>query len=133
MLIYIFLLDVSCLIQITWFNLIKGEKYLNVIHTVYPGLHLPSYLQRPSISIDSNEKLIQNDGKQRFVSINRFERKKNIQLAIHAFAKMRSELATSNERQHIQLVIAGGYDPMNIENKEYLKELSLLTKKIRFK
>jgi len=50
-----------------------------------------------------------------FVSINRFERKKNIGLAIRAFARLQGEKA--------RLIIAGGYDSRVSENVEHYEEL----------
>lgn len=56
-----------------------------------------------------------------FLSINRFERSKNIELAIRAFAKLKRILPGKP-----RLVIAGGYDARVVENVEYLKELTKL-------
>lgn len=49
-----------------------------------------------------------------FLSINRYERKKNIGLAIRALGML---------RQDANLVVAGGYDVRLAENVEYLEEL----------
>lgn len=51
------------------------------------------------------------------LSINRFERKKNILLAIEAFAEARGQCP------NLKLAIAGGYDFRVNENVEYLQEL----------
>ena len=54
-----------------------------------------------------------------FVSINRYERKKNIELALdalHHFNASKNSISTA-------LVIAGGYDYSVVENAEYLTEL----------
>ncbi|BFI04881.1 alpha-1,3/alpha-1,6-mannosyltransferase [Marchantia polymorpha subsp. ruderalis] len=69
-----------------------------------------------------------------FLSINRFERKKNIGLAISSFAAVRRELATVRVDEKceiaasvdVRLVIAGGYDDRLAENREYLQELKTL-------
>ncbi|XP_076947891.1 uncharacterized protein LOC143619961 [Bidens hawaiensis] len=53
-----------------------------------------------------------------FLSINRFERKKNIDLAISAFAMLDSRDMT--------LTIAGGFDQRLRENVDYLEQLKLL-------
>ena len=53
-----------------------------------------------------------------FLSLNRFERKKNVGLSIRAFAKLGNIRA--------RLVIAGGYDNRVIENTEHFKELEKL-------
>lgn len=49
-----------------------------------------------------------------YLSINRYERKKNIELAIQAFAKASVE--------NTNLVVCGGYDPRIHENVQYLQE-----------
>jgi alpha-1,3/alpha-1,6-mannosyltransferase len=59
-----------------------------------------------------------------FFSLNRYERKKNINLAIHAFANLLSR----HDVKDLKLVIAGGYDPKVAENKEHLIELQNLAK-----
>jgi alpha-1,3/alpha-1,6-mannosyltransferase len=60
--------------------------------------------------------------KKLLLSINRFEGKKNLDLAIKAFAGLAPE-----ERTKAKLIIAGGYDPRNAENSQthqHLQELS---------
>ncbi|RNF16245.1 putative dolichyl-P-Man:GDP-Man1GlcNAc2-PP-dolichyl alpha-1,3-mannosyltransferase [Trypanosoma conorhini] len=62
------------------------------------------------------------------LSINRYERKKNISLAIEAFARVTAAAAASNTNSKPPiLVIAGGYDVRLAENVEYLKELQELS------
>ena len=56
-----------------------------------------------------------------FLSINRFERKKGIGLAIEAFANLETPLKNES-----RLVIAGGYDPQLRENSQYHEELIAL-------
>lgn len=57
--------------------------------------------------------------------MNRYERKKNIALAIHAFSAFRQALLSEGkaEMDDIRLVIAGGYDPRLAENVEHYAEL----------
>ncbi|KAL8964031.1 MAG: hypothetical protein Q9197_007026, partial [Variospora fuerteventurae] len=57
-------------------------------------------------------------GKKVVLSINRFERKKDIGLALRAFHGLAQQ-----ERQHVRLVLAGGYDLRVDENVQYHKEL----------
>jgi glycosyltransferase involved in cell wall biosynthesis len=57
-----------------------------------------------------------------FVSLNRYERKKNIQLAIDAMHHF-SCSSSSGTSKSIALVIAGGYDLSVAENEGYLTEL----------
>ncbi|CAI5760514.1 unnamed protein product [Candida verbasci] len=62
-----------------------------------------------------------------YLSINRFERSKNIELAIKAFAKARKLITGPKAR----LVIAGGFDSRVIENVEYLSELTSLCDELK--
>ncbi|KAL8769468.1 MAG: hypothetical protein Q9209_004529 [Squamulea sp. 1 TL-2023] len=63
--------------------------------------------------------------KKMILSINRFERKKNIGLAIKAFHGLKS-----HDRQGVRLVLAGGYDPRVEENVSYYGELVKLTESL---
>jgi len=59
-----------------------------------------------------------------FFSLNRYERKKNINLALEAYSDLISEhpeLKSGKDR--VKLVIAGGYDLKVSENIEHKKEL----------
>jgi len=58
-----------------------------------------------------------------FVSLNRFERKKMVEVAILALAEMRDSEETSAAAKSSNLIIAGGYDSRLPENVEYLEEL----------
>lgn len=55
------------------------------------------------------------------LSVNRFERLKNIELAVKAYAEFTAKSGLSPK-----LVIAGGFDPRVAENIEYLDELTQL-------
>ncbi|KAH9320874.1 hypothetical protein KI387_015513, partial [Taxus chinensis] len=72
----------------------------------------------------------------KFLSINRFERKKNIELAILAFATIMSKEASKGILEQIpggetdiSLVITGGFDKRLKENMDYLEELKDLAAK----
>lgn len=60
-------------------------------------------------------------GSDYFLSINRFERSKNVELAVKAFAKVKTTTKTSTK-----LIIAGGFDSRVRENVENLAELEKL-------
>ncbi|KAK3756805.1 hypothetical protein RRG08_003923 [Elysia crispata] len=62
-----------------------------------------------------------------FLSINRYERKKNIPLAIKAFGKLMEQKPETDTC----LIIAGGYDSRVIENVEHHKELVSLCEKLK--
>lgn len=64
--------------------------------------------------------------KDYYLSINRFERKKNIDLALRSFA-------LSGQRKSCALIVAGGYDPRVAENVEYLRELEQLAANLNMK
>lgn len=58
-----------------------------------------------------------------FVSINRFERKKNISLAIQSFLSAATARSSTSQEDSMLLVVAGGCDDRVAENVDYLKEL----------
>ncbi|KAJ2899335.1 Alpha-1,3/1,6-mannosyltransferase alg-2 [Zalerion maritima] len=73
------------------------------------------------------------ENKTVFLSINRFERKKDVGLAIKAFGKLlgagkdaKAATAAAIEKSRLRLVIAGGHDSRVAENVEYHHELETL-------
>ncbi|KAG6087777.1 hypothetical protein E4U31_002541 [Claviceps sp. LM219 group G6] len=64
---------------------------------------------------------IKGDASKLILSINRFEKKKDVGLAIKAFARI-----PEKERQGVRLVIAGGYDARVSENVSYHASLQAL-------
>ncbi|ORY02594.1 alpha-1,3/1,6-mannosyltransferase ALG2 [Basidiobolus meristosporus CBS 931.73] len=93
---------------------------------LYPSIHFDYYGQQPDLANPSLKPLISN--KKTIISINRFERKKNIELGIHSFARLQS-LMSNEEFSQLRLVVAGGYDLRVSENVEYLEELKTLAQK----
>ncbi|KAL8046668.1 hypothetical protein ABFX02_08G191900 [Erythranthe guttata] len=84
----------------------------------------------PAVNVDQFDE--PNSTKQSFLSINRFERKKNIELAISAFAmlfKSQHDFLESDDKNDISLIVAGGFDKRLRENVEYLEELKNLAKR----
>jgi glycosyltransferase involved in cell wall biosynthesis len=57
-----------------------------------------------------------------FVSLNRYERKKDLPLAVEAM----SDFIRVAKRKDMKLVVAGGYDPRLAENVDHFKELESL-------
>ncbi|KAH7676897.1 GDP-Man:Man(2)GlcNAc(2)-PP-dolichol alpha-1,6-mannosyltransferase protein [Dioscorea alata] len=97
--------------------------------TTFHGLHLRGI--RPAVLYPAvNVK--QFDGpcayKLNFLSINRFERKKNLELAISSFALLCSSKAPNPDQglAEATLTVAGGFDRRLKENVEYLEELKKL-------
>lgn len=67
-------------------------------------------------------------GTKFFLSLNRFERAKNVALAIKAFAEFKK---TTDE--NVRLVVAGGFDARVRENVEHLKELEALCEQLQLR
>ncbi|CAG8612120.1 4415_t:CDS:10 [Ambispora leptoticha] len=86
---------------------------------LYPGIHFTSYDK----AVDLNDESVK--------ILERFERKKNIALAINAFAALRdNHLVPSTEFQNLRLIIAGGYDYRVKENVEHHLELEKLASRL---
>ncbi|KAG0365558.1 Alpha-1,3-mannosyltransferase-like protein [Gamsiella multidivaricata] len=104
------------------------KKSFKMLHQVPDVLY-------PSIQFDKFDRTVDQDlpevkvltaiNKITFLSINRYERKKDIRLAIHAFARLLQDNSKNDIStvQSLRLVIAGGYDTRVTENVEYHKEL----------
>lgn len=58
-----------------------------------------------------------------FLSINRYERKKNLQLALRALEHLKHILC-EEDWNRVHLIMAGGFDPINLENMEHYIELT---------
>eukprot|EP00842_Homolaphlyctis_polyrhiza_P000708 jgi/Hompol1/1638/HPOL_005670-RA len=95
-----------------------------VPETLYPGIHLNSYDTDPDLSDATVKQLVST--KKTVLSINRFERKKDIGLAIKAFAKLK--VLAPKQFPEMRLVIAGGYDKRVKENVEHHRELEQIAK-----
>ena len=86
---------------------------------LYPAINLKVF--EKSAKFDNNiSKLIGRDvnsSTRILTSLNRYERKKNIPLALKAFADYLSRCSGSTD--NIYLVVAGGWDPRVAENVEH--------------
>ncbi|MCO5573387.1 hypothetical protein L7F22_027157 [Adiantum nelumboides] len=96
----------------------------------------------PAVNADqfhTSSFMLQNNQESFFLSINRFERKKNIGLAILAFSLLLDHLKKDKQTQgggshgRLKLVIAGGYDARLKENHDYMRELIDLTETNKIK
>uniref|UniRef100_A0A2S2P9P1 Alpha-1,3/1,6-mannosyltransferase ALG2 n=1 Tax=Schizaphis graminum TaxID=13262 RepID=A0A2S2P9P1_SCHGA len=88
----------------------KSIKTVPIV--VYPSINTEFFDNTETIQVKD---LIDVDNYKYILSINRYERKKNLGLAIHSFNLLSDK--------KIKLVLAGGYDPLNSENIEYFQEL----------
>lgn len=97
----------------------------NAFKTVYPKLKTPSVIY-PCINIPSPTITKQQEETPFFLSLNRYEAKKNIQLSIRSFSK----LVHQNNDIPCKLIIAGGYDSRLSENVNVLNQLKILAKQL---
>lgn len=93
----------------------KGLKKRDPV-ILYPSLATAAFNQAGSRPTALSSALAP---KSFFLSINRYERKKNLGLAIESFA----ELSAGSRAAGISLVMAGGFDPRVDENVEHHDEL----------
>lgn len=93
------------------------NKHLKV---VYPSCDFSAYDKK--MTAGTNLKL-DREVTAVFLSINRYERKKNLQLAVEATAELQKFLLNNHPSQRVHTIIAGGYDDRVQENKEYYAEL----------
>jgi alpha-1,3/alpha-1,6-mannosyltransferase len=85
---------------------------------LYPALEVPPLTINESLSRNVHQ----------IVSLNRYERKKNLELLILAAAWIREN--DPDIFSSMKIVIAGGYDMKNIENVQYREELETLAQKL---
>ncbi|GAM22225.1 hypothetical protein SAMD00019534_054000 [Acytostelium subglobosum LB1] len=92
---------------------------------LYPCLNLQQY-DNTKPSRDGLD-LPRGENHTIILSINRYERKKNLGLALEAFSltlkKLGADSTTASAAEDLHLVFAGGYDPGLRENVEHLQEL----------
>ncbi|OQS06520.1 alpha-1,3-mannosyltransferase [Thraustotheca clavata] len=96
------------------------SRQLNIL---YPPVNLADFKYPGDMTEESLQTIFTNECV--FVSLNRYERKKNIALAIEAIVDLKKRLNPSAFTT-VHLVIAGGYDPLNVENAQHLTELKSL-------
>ncbi|KAF2855599.1 glycosyltransferase family 4 protein [Plenodomus tracheiphilus IPT5] len=94
---------------------IFGQAFPGLKHR-QPGVVYPCVDTNPSEAIEHPTPLWKN--KKVLLSINRFEKKKDVALAVKAYAGL-----SPKEREDARLVIAGGFDPRVAENVSTYTEL----------
>lgn len=98
--------------------------------------HIQPDVLYPSLNISNFEcsgfgdlaELVPAGRKIVFVSINRYERKKNLVLALESLCALRAKL-NSVDWEKSQLIVAGGYDDRVRENIEHYQELKTFAEK----
>lgn len=100
---------------------------------LYPSLNTVTFDQ-PSAEPGGDqwnlEGLLPEGTSSLFLSLNRYERKKNLGLALEALAALRSRLPPG-QRAGVHLVVAGGYDDRVAENVQHYAELKELAAQLR--
>ncbi|KAG3287590.1 ALG2, alpha-1,3/1,6-mannosyltransferase [Ictidomys tridecemlineatus] len=86
---------------------------------LYPSLNVTSFDSTVPEKLDD---LVPKEKEFLFLSINRYERKKNLSLALEALVQLRARL-TSQDWERVHLIMAGGYDERVLENVEHYQEL----------
>uniref|UniRef100_A0A1B6MAW0 Alpha-1,3/1,6-mannosyltransferase ALG2 n=1 Tax=Graphocephala atropunctata TaxID=36148 RepID=A0A1B6MAW0_9HEMI len=89
---------------------------------LYPSINTEFFNRNCSSSL---KEVLQDDFESNrfiFLSINRYERKKNISLGITALSSLKNKLSKKDWCRVI-LIIAGGFDNRVVENLEYYDEL----------
>lgn len=89
---------------------------------LYPSLNT-NYFDETPVAYDEAERLDLPAGAIVFLSINRFERKKNIPLALAAFKKL-EDLLPKSDFEKCYLILAGGYDTRVSENVDHFNEIT---------
>ena len=118
--------------------LVNSNFTADVFHSTFKSLeHIKPTVLHPSLNFVAFDQpsagisdVIPPQVSHVFLSINRYERKKNLPLALEAFADMLGKLGSS-ERSKAHLVMAGGYDERVIENREHYMELRALAENLK--
>ncbi|KAM9724566.1 alpha-1,3/1,6-mannosyltransferase ALG2 [Menidia menidia] len=95
---------------------------------LYPSLNTSTFDQSSS-ETRGLEGLLPEGTSCLFLSLNRYERKKNLGLALEALAVLRCSLSPA-ERAAVHLIVAGGYDERVTENVQHYTELKDLAEQL---
>ncbi|CAH0731968.1 unnamed protein product, partial [Brenthis ino] len=97
------------------------QKIKDIPDICYPSINTEFF----NSTIPKNLKEVVPVGTDKFIflSINRYERKKNLKLALQALAELKS-IIDPTDWERVHLIMAGGFDPINLENMEHFMELT---------
>lgn len=112
--------------------LVNSKFTSRVFHETFKSIEKSPDVLYPSLvtknfDIDLNQDLkdIISEKSTLLLSINRFERKKNLELALRTLVALK-EILSEREWSDVQLAMIGGYDSKNSENLEHFEELNEL-------
>lgn len=94
---------------------------------LYPSLNT-AYFDKTLLK-ETTEKQSPASAQFLMLSLNRFERKKNLPLALATLRELRSNISEA-EFGRVYLIVAGGHDRRVAENVEHFEELQLLAKEL---
>lgn len=118
----------DCILVNSKFTANVFDRTFSSLRHIQPEVLYPipdfSAFNKP-VESPSND-LIPSNKQTIFLSINRYERKKNLPLAIKAFGK----LIKDHPEASAHLIMAGGYDERVTENVEHHKELTSLVSEL---
>lgn len=103
------------------------QKIKDVPDICYPSINTEFF----SKTVPKNLKEVVPVGTDKiiFLSINRYERKKNLKLALQALDSLK-HLIDDSDWDRVHLIMAGGFDPINLENIEHFMELTDLASEL---
>ena len=102
------------------------DTFKSLLHIPLQVLHpIPDFSRTPYQPLEQAPKIIT------FLSINRYELKKNIKLALHAMNELKAML--NDDLEGIEMVIAGGYDDRVPENYKCYHQLVNLVESLDLK
>nr|XP_034990951.1 alpha-1,3/1,6-mannosyltransferase ALG2 [Zootoca vivipara] len=104
----------------------KSLSHINP-DVLYPSLNVNVF---DTVIPEDVAHIVPNRKRFLFLSINRYERKKNLVLALEALHDLRGKLDAQDWRD-VHLVLAGGYDEAVQENVDYYEELKAIATKLR--
>lgn len=108
----------------------KTFKRIDMVPSVlYPSLNTKYFDETDVSSVTVSSNIPDDDETIVFLSINRFERKKNLPLALKSFKEFLKHLPYIM-RDKCHLVLAGGYDLRVTENVQHFEELSQLAERL---
>lgn len=97
---------------------------------VYPGINLKEYSS--SVIEDAEDLRALKNDRPTFISLNRFEAKKNIPLAISSFHVFLQNISSSQHSlKNARLVLGGGFDPRLQDNIRTLSSIFALIEDLR--
>jgi alpha-1,3/alpha-1,6-mannosyltransferase len=119
--------------------LVNSKFTSRIFSETFKTLNITPDVLYPSLVTKSFDKEVEDgkiddipDNAVVLLSINRYERKKNLPLALKAF-KLLERIVTRQEWDRLHLVIAGGYDSRNRENLEHHDELAVIAENLELK